>query len=177
MHLDNLSDARYFAAYEVDIMAFTIDEGGSNLGRIKEMVDWVEGPEIFLQMSTWQEDLARFALSETQAVGILIPYDQRPAMDPGLELMFFHEGLSAIKNVSEMEMSRHIFKVDVKDWMNKSLPAGAFILPGEIPHDEVAGLIEAHPECGLALTGSAEEKVGYKNFDEQDAIIELLLED
>ena len=54
--LQNLTDARYFAAWLVDYMSFNLSEESANLSKIKEIMDWVEGP-IFSAQYTGSEDL------------------------------------------------------------------------------------------------------------------------
>ncbi|HAI56952.1 MAG TPA: hypothetical protein DCM04_03365, partial [Saprospirales bacterium] len=54
--LQNLTDARYFAAWLVDYMSFNLSEESANLSKIKEIMDWVEGP-IFSAQYTGLEDL------------------------------------------------------------------------------------------------------------------------
>ena len=55
LSITNLTDARYFAAYGVDFLGFVLDpEDGEFIGfdRIKEIVEWVEGPKILAQVKT-----------------------------------------------------------------------------------------------------------------------------
>jgi len=52
--IKNLTDARYFAAYGVDYLGFDLNpESGDFLGfdKIKEIVEWVEGPKTLGQLS------------------------------------------------------------------------------------------------------------------------------
>ena len=48
--------SRYFAAWLVDYMSFNLSEESANLSKIKEIMDWVEGP-IFSAQYTGLEDL------------------------------------------------------------------------------------------------------------------------
>ena len=49
----NLTDARYFAAWGVEAMAYTLDPDNPDslsATQLKEIVDWVEGPSTFVKM-------------------------------------------------------------------------------------------------------------------------------
>ena len=49
----NLTDARYFAAWGVEAMAYNIDPNSENSlspTQLKEIVDWVEGPKSMIKM-------------------------------------------------------------------------------------------------------------------------------
>ena len=74
INVTNLSDARYFAAYEVDNIAYVVAPGGSNLGQIKEIIAWVEGPTALIQMDEYDEALIKFALETTGAKGVVLPF-------------------------------------------------------------------------------------------------------
>jgi phosphoribosylanthranilate isomerase len=175
--VSNLSDARYFAAYDVDAMAFLVAPEGDNLGLIREMIEWIEGPKVYLQFENWDKDLVAFAMQECQAEGVLVPYDRRPRTNVDHDLMFIHDDTSKLKEFPENKMAQHIFKISSADVPALSSETAAYVLPKDITHDEVASMIKEHVNCGFALVGGTEEKVGFKSFDEQDEIIEQLFEE
>ena len=55
--ITNLTDARYFAAWGVEGMAFNIDTDAADAltaDQLKEIVDWVEGPATMIKMEGLQ---------------------------------------------------------------------------------------------------------------------------
>ncbi|MDX1684580.1 MAG: hypothetical protein R3275_05040 [Saprospiraceae bacterium] len=172
LNINNLSDARYFAAYDVDIMVFTVSKEGDNLGLIKEIIGWVEGPTHMLHLSEWDKELARFALGETGATGLLVSPDVIAEADQvsgdNMILSDYNEalvqfGMKAVLIVNDGQglKSDHPF----------------YILPGKTSLDNIKTWIQSLPEHGFALSGGSEEKVGLKSFEEQDEMIELLMDE
>ena len=165
--ISNLSDARYFSAYNVDWMAFPSSVDADNLAEIKEMMTWVEGPQLALEVEKWDEAFLRFAAEQLPLHGVVV-HDTEVGSLEGVEIIArYGSGLSSgpivqgqdLTNLSEQEMS------------------SAYLDTRGLSNDDIAALVEQYPHIGIVLYGSAEEKVGYKSFDEQDALIELLMED
>ena len=69
-----------------------------------------------------------------------------------------------------------ISKEDIENLSQEEI-SRAFLDTKDLPNDQVAPLISSHPNIGIVLYGGVEEKVGYKSFDEQDALIDLLMDD
>ena len=175
INVTNLSDARYFAAYEVDYIAYVVSPGGSNLGQIKEIIAWVEGPTSLIQMHEFDEALTSFALEATGAKGVVLPFEcLQDILDmpenvwtlnhPKTELPA-HDKITPIVAASKTE--------DEAEQLTKEV----FLMPTDIDIASFEKIIQNHPEAGVVLSGSEEEKVGLKSFEEQDELIDLLLEE
>lgn len=172
LNINNLSDARYFAAYEVDALVYAIEPEGDNLGLIKEVIEWVEGPESFIQLIRWDDDLARFALAETGARGLLVREEDEASArgvtnylkiltkDP---VVGQDRGFDAVVEVDEASRSMLL----------KDTPF--YILPQDLAISQISEIIDALPEHGFAFIGGDEEKVGFKSFEDQDEYIDLLM--
>ena len=58
----NLTDARYFAAWGVDGLAYNIDPSSANSissAQLKEIAEWVEGPETTIKLDGLENYLFR----------------------------------------------------------------------------------------------------------------------
>ena len=58
-HVNNLTDARYFAAAGVRFLGFCCNPGASqycSVSRISEICQWIEGPEFVLEFDGWQSE-------------------------------------------------------------------------------------------------------------------------
>lgn len=155
LQITNLSDARYFSAYGVDWMAFPSSQEADNIATIKEIVEWVEGPQIAIEMEEWDPTYYRFFGEQIEVDGLVLWNDAPHATDKQkitiLSLDQLTEGM----------------KID-----NET----TFLDTRTIEKDQILEVVKAHPGLGVALFGSHEEQVGFKSFEEQDDIIELLLD-
>lgn len=172
--VNNLSDARYFAAYEVDLMAYSVNPDGSNLGHIKEMMEWVEGPKVLLQFESWNEALAQFAMSSLTVDGIVLPYHEVNAAGP-LDTTIYAFNHPIREEVLPRTIPICLVTSDNSHECS-SLDEG-FILTSGLSVEDIDQLIQTYPALGIALLGGEEEKVGVKSFDELDEVIDILLEE
>ena len=70
--ITNLSDARYFSAYNVDWMAFPSSAEADNFSEIKEMMTWVEGPQLAIEVDKWDDALVGFAKESLPLQGVVV---------------------------------------------------------------------------------------------------------
>lgn len=187
--ITNLTDARYFAAKEVDFLGFNLEagtEGYLDPMYMKAIREWVEGPKIVGEFSRSsaayvRESAAFFGLD---AVQVTADYISQLSVLEGLEIILeIPENEQRFYREAAPRVSYFLLKI------NTGSPA---LLPGQIPFlknlcaeypvllqtDAAAGhlnsiLMEINP-AGLNLVGSEEETVGVKSFDEIEAIFELL---
>lgn len=175
INVTNLSDARYFAAYEVDNIAYVISPDGSNLGEIKEIITWVEGPTPLIQMQEYDEALTRFALETTGAKGVVLPYESLKDVDQNPENVWSLN--HPIPALPAQNNTIPIIAVGKAGLNEKPHLEEAFLMPTDIEMTDFEKVIEAHPQTGVVLSGSEEERVGLKSFEAQDELIDLLLDE
>ncbi len=147
LSINNLTDARYFAAYGVDYLGFDLNPEGSDfLGydKINEIVEWVEGPKTLGQLT----DVAGANLFE--------------------EVLQLDAVCDAQKIVDGKE------EFPIINFADGGFTKGAFI-DGFDGVEDIQFIIEQGMELGLILRGGDETKVGVKSYDELDVIFELLL--
>lgn len=173
LNINNLSDARYFAAYDVDIMGYSLLGEGDNLGLIKEIIEWVEGPVNYLQLESWDMDLARFALQETKASGLIVNIeDETFAKEVTTNVIVISDQIArGLESGFEA-----IVTVDMKSLEDISEDQPFFILPQSMTLTEIEQCINEYPKHGFVFVGGEEEKVGFKSFEDQDEYIELLMD-
>ena len=144
--ITNLTDARYFAARGVDFLLFDLD--AMSIISIQEIADWIEGPMVLLYFSEKSIGLLDEAVLKISPYGIGTS-DQKVRND--LDFMSAHVTLFFRHNNS-IELGVDVFRT-----------IGTLAGLQSIPNDE-----------GIILSGSSEELVGLKNFDEMDEILDLL---
>lgn len=176
----NLSDARYFAAMGVDYLGIPLD-AGLNTDTIKELFDWVEGPE-FIGEITGIQSLPDIG-STIEILGL-----NKMATNPfytdtiSENISIIHEILFEDCVVSEEEIvlkfQDPILEINKSDEqkLHDIIDANRVWLYIDGDHNEINQIIEKYNPHGIVLIGGEEEKVGFKSFDEIDLIFDLLSE-
>lgn len=166
-NITNLTDARYFAAWGVNYISFNIIQNSDfyiNEADIKEIKEWVEGPQILLETNALEFD--------ELADGFIL--DNIYSSLPIVKESFFRTSLSEIQK--GLPAGKYIIDVqpDEIDILN-DLETGHLDLYINIQNltiDQIADL----SEYGLVVQGGEEEKVGVKSFDELDEVYEYLMD-
>ncbi|MBR9922393.1 MAG: hypothetical protein GYB31_16270 [Bacteroidetes bacterium] len=201
--ITNLTDARYFAAWEVDWLGFSLDEnapeyiGADMLLAIRE---WVDGVKIVGEFGMQAlEDIRRQA-EETELDAIQLGPFADSTTRMGLKDWFLIQEIVIDGNTSwsdlesqleEMEGEAGLFLLNMdsngigRDQLQQGRPFSDLALkqlcerfpillgmawkPTEVP-----GILEDISPEGIYVRGGAEEKTGYKSFDDLDEVFELL---
>ncbi|MFK7934044.1 MAG: hypothetical protein AB8G22_11095 [Saprospiraceae bacterium] len=201
--ITNLTDARYFAAWDVEWLGFDLNQGSEHaipLQNIKAIKEWVDGVKIAGEFSLQNTADIKAALE-------LLNLDTVQAnMSLSLEELIDLRGQEIIK---EVVIERDINEADLQDYLTDYAPyATTFLLDFTkngwtweelkaakhltldylktacreqqilIGLDFTAPIVEEvletlHP-YGINVRGGLEEKVGYKSFDELDDVFEVL---
>ncbi len=199
----NLTDARFFAAWEVNWLGFSLDPNQQNFVTPKqfaEMRNWVQGPTIVGEFGPESPEaiLEHAAMLELDTVQVGLFQD--------VEHVKELKGLQVIKEIivdasTDLQILRFQLEefaphVDcfVLDFSRNHIPWAFMASSALMPLPELKALLANHkvlldvdadahnlPEIldqlqpyGLQLKGGAEEKVGYKSFDELDPLLDLL---
>lgn len=176
--VQNLTDARYFAAWGVDYMSFAIQDFAQQAAAIKEMKDWVEGPVFMLEYS----GLEPLALVNEQLTAM--------EMDHMLLGAFASEELLSseweiIRTITmdhlENATGRCVLKSDaISEWTAeqkasvKQLCSETSVYLDAIFTGSDIDEILSYGFEGLVLRGGEEEKVGVKTYEDLDDIMEAL---
>ncbi|MFT5164881.1 MAG: phosphoribosylanthranilate isomerase [Saprospiraceae bacterium] len=197
--ITNLTDARYFAAREVEWLGFNLDTGTENAippQQISAIKEWVEGPKIVGEFGLQSPDeikvIAEYLELDAIQIGLFADTESiRKVLDIPIlkEIVIENEDFAGVQPLIESLSSMvEIFIFDlVKNgikWSDlsskaiallKSLCAKNKILFNiDLTLEELPlFMAQIHP-LGLVLLGDEEEKVGYKSFDELDEILDFL---
>lgn len=200
--ITNLTDARYFAAREVEWLGFPLGNGGDGLSPlfVKAMADWVDGVKIVgeFDLSTASEikELSGQVEIDTVQVGMFTPLVDVRQLD----------GLSVIKEVvveastSADELSEHLSAFgphveffllnfsktglswnDLKNgspfpisFLQNICETYSILLEVDAPVNAINEILETVRPTGLSFAGGEEEKVGVKSFDDLDEMLDEL---
>lgn len=200
--IQNLTDARYFAAREVQYLSFRFDLNfnGQQAAAIREWVDGVRMMGAFSYQSAEEiRGIATFAGLDSIETDMF--FDPEAAKNLSADFSLFqrivleaHTGQSELEDL--LASGKNIYTGYILDFRKNNLDfsdlmagqpldtdwlrglAAAFPLYLSIPlgEEELDPLLEGINPKGLELIGGAEEKTGFKSFDEADLIFDALEE-
>ncbi|MEL7219729.1 MAG: hypothetical protein AAGJ93_00340 [Bacteroidota bacterium] len=202
--ITHLTDARYFAAWEVVWLGFHLSPGSTesvDARLVTTLKEWVDGVKICgeYSLASLDELLEAKTLLQLDSVqlGMLTPLETLQALQRKVEIiqelvveayadldeletflaerqefvdffvLNFSKGglqLEDLKDGTPFELTR------LKSWAEKYPIVIDLPLNDTTPSDFLADI----PVKGFAVQGGAEDKVGYKSFDELDAFFEDL---
>lgn len=200
--ITHLTDARYFAAWEVDYLAFPLGgENGITWEYLNALREWVEGPAIVAELPADADGPAWAEQLQAQQISLaLLPYAAPAAAallakGIGLIAAIGIEGYHGTDEVAdalgeapaEALLTLLNFEQGGITWkdlaaghpfgledLNALLAVRPCLLQIDLGGEDPKMLKEAFPLAGFAVRGSSEEKVGYKSFDDLDDLFEGL---
>lgn len=194
----NLTDARYFAAREVEWLGFNLDAGTENFihpQNIKAIKEWLEGPQI----------VGEFGMQDSSEIKAAIDFLGLDVIQVGMyadtgSLAF--QDITIIKEIviekdtdyyelrSNLESDSPNVDIFLLNYSNNKLSWSSIaskqnalkelcsrfriIMSIDFETDQLNEMLETVQIDGLSLKGGAEKKVGFKSFDELDEILDAL---
>lgn len=190
----NLTDARYFAAKEVDYLGFNLEEGSEGYldpMYMKAIREWVAGPKIVGEFSSapasYVAEAARFLDLQVVQVGMESPAELSSLV--GLEVILKIDGNKPFQNISELfkaaapfvtcfvlDFSNNnnwesILYEQASTW-NELIALRPTLLDANLEAGQLSHLFNRINLAGLNLMGGEEEQVGVKSFDQLDELFE-----
>lgn len=196
--IENLTDARYFAAWNIDYLSFEIPhaDGPSSISMadITEIKNWLSGPSYIGEYAmgfSWEEierhneqlDLDHICIDQ------FFDFDQIPStiespifiqchIDDKEQATTFLEKASAFAFPFHLILSSSVASFDsYKDviaQINQLNTNKKNWLDFPITSSDAEKLDSTHHELGICFRGGMEEKVGVKSFDQLDEIFDIL---
>ncbi|MCS7035067.1 MAG: hypothetical protein RMJ33_13595 [Saprospiraceae bacterium] len=191
----NLTDARYFAARQVSYLGFCLEEGHPRFiepGDLQAIRAWVEGPKI----------VGEFERSPAEVVREAAAFFGLDAVEVSrLELLPDLVGLEVLLRLADVarpeaaaaaweQAQPHaayllvaLTREGAKAVLQDAIVASTWrqlcaqtpvLIDAPLPANAMAALLEAVQPTGFAISGSAEERPGFKSFEEVDALFEAL---
>lgn len=180
----NLTDARYFAAWGVDGLAYNIDPSSANSissAQLKEIADWVEGPETTIKLDGLEvpEILSEIKSNvniQNVIVGPFIDSKSLSEFEKVYRICTLEDGwqdsehlilsfIGDISNITDLQKEKIIKLTSGKE----------VFLDANFSHSDL-DQIKLLGFTGIILKGGEEEKVGFKSYDELDEILEALFD-
>ena len=200
----NLTDARYFAAWEVEWLGFNFDKGTENYIQpqvMKAIKEWVEGPKFVGEFSFASAEDIRIAkeLLELDMVQVGMFVGEEVLKDlkdiPVIKEIVFHPEMTFAemekhfqqfdsyveffllnfdKNGITWEMIKNGQASISQEELLKIFKQYKTVLSINFSEKIISEIILLSDLVGINVVGGIEEKVGVKSFDELDEIFEAL---
>lgn len=196
--ITNLTDARYFAAREVEWLGFNLDAGTENFvhpHNIKAIKEWLEGPKIVGEfgMQDSSEIIAAIEFLNLDAIQVGMYADTNALASQSVSIIkeivmektTDYNELSRVLETNSANVDAFLLNFSKNNIFWKNLASNKNILH-DLCHKfkiilsigfefaELNEILDSMQIYGLSLTGGMEEKVGYKSFDELDEILDAL---
>ena len=202
--ITHLTDARYFAAWETEWLGFHLSPGEEytvDVRQVSALQEWVDGVKICGEFGLSSAEDIQTAVDLLQLdsiqVGMLTPVETLEALAGNLEIIqevvpeaymssdeieellqtragnvnYFLLNFSKGGIIAEDLRSGHPYSLDqLKDWCERY----PILIDIQLDESGPKAFSEEIPVKGFAVQGGAEEKVGYKSFDELDDFFEAL---
>jgi len=205
--LTNLTDARYFAAMGVEWIGFNLNPGDDTFlspVQVQAIKEWVEGPAILgefnLQSAAEIQQLSIDLALDAIQIGTFTSLDTLLGIDtqlPIIKEMVIDQTVTRSQLIDTLQAFApkvQYFLLDLakNQWTMEQLATHeainwAFIqqlcdsypvlLHLGFPVDQITDLLEDLEPAGLKVLGGAEEKVGYKSYEDLDELLEALAEE
>ncbi len=200
--ITNLTDARYFAAWEAEWLGFNLDPGTENYvspATVQAMKEWVDGVKI---VGEFNQQEARDILTSVDILGLdavqlgtFASLETLQALHakevPVLQELVVEEWSDLSALATQMEARSGLAAYFLLDFAKNGLSWAAaksnvlaelrqlaedfpLLLNLPFPASEVEEVLEQTGAAGFSVQGGEEEKVGFKSFDELDDLFEVL---
>jgi len=194
----HLTDARYFAAKEVDYLGFNLEEGTEGYldpMYMKAIREWVQGPKIvgefsrtpirvvseaaaFYGLDVVQVSARNYGPDLSELEGLEVILEIEVGQDG---LLFSKAALQALAaqvdvflfNFSQAKVSKSTFYAE-KDFWQEVFVIRPSLLQADIPAVDWPEILETLGLAGLSIVGGEEEQVGVKSYDQIDDVFESL---
>ncbi len=195
----NLTDARYFAAREVDVIGFAIGSEGLNWHEFKAISEWIQGPEVVVEPEWSAWELLDWDFLKEKNYKIQIPMLMESAqLLPYLGMPFLKEWVlnhpddleNLAKETSNWDFLTKELVLDCtkgtlsweqlhqndnfKETLNQLSSDYTVWIDAHIEPEIIQSIEKEWNVYGFQLKGGEEEKVGFKSFDELDALLDVL---
>lgn len=196
----NLTDARYFAALEVEWLCFNLEQGTETYiepNTIIAIKEWIEGPKIVgtfgMQTTEYiQQAVSTIGLDAIQ-LGHFAQMNQILTLKdvPIIKEVFIGEQLNTDEigehifmystYVSSFSLRGSVSWTSIKEnpsqvaFLKKLCADYDIIIDFDFKANEVNELLHAISPLGINVKGGEEEAVGVKSFDELDELFENII--
>ncbi|MCB0526316.1 MAG: hypothetical protein H6576_13360 [Lewinellaceae bacterium] len=193
----NLTDARYFAAKEVNYLGFNLEEGSPGYlepASMKAIREWIAGPHIVGEFENAGIDHVLAAIEFYNLDVVQLKADNHLKV---LDEFYGAELILQVNGSSDLSTMEQIFRLaspftscflldfgqnqdwesillEERDLWNELLGLRPTLIQAGFSQEQIAPLFKKLNFAGIGVTGGEEEMVGVKSFDEIDEIFDAI---
>ncbi|MFN9502287.1 MAG: hypothetical protein ACK57K_13260 [Chryseotalea sp.] len=174
-NITNLSDARYCAGMEVDMLGFVCVTGNPHFVPVNLFQDirgWITGPAIVAEIEGLDAGDVAFVLENYKPDCLQVNYLLAQHIETDLPLIVRFEPRMNWQTLSKQRISFCILTAEQFGEHKNEIPSSVGVLVENVTEDWLAVLLEE--KIGIALSGSDEISPGFKDFDSLANILEQL---
>ena len=171
-NVSHLTDARYFAAMEVDWISIAINDDPVSFSRWHAMREWISGVKLAAELSTADESLIAKTIIDANPDGIITDNFDIIHLTGGIDLFLLTEKiLPADDNYFQIIPYNNYNFSPVEIVLSN---AKNIFLEAAWNIKMIEDLKQANYMGGFCFQTSGEMEVGIKDFSEMDEILELI---
>ncbi len=167
-NISHLTDARYFSAMGVEWMSFLLGGKGISVPAFHGIVEWIEGPNIAIEGTSDTSILSEY--TSIKEAGFIDPSEEnilQIGVDMWSQAPYDLEAKAVLLTATTIgEIRDHAVFLG-----EQTTP---YFLDANFSNEELITIAKEIPNLGIAILGSSEEKLGFKDFDEIDQLFEAL---
>ena len=173
-NITSLTDARYFAAMEVDWISMELSEDPASFSRWHTLRDWIEGVKLIAEPVVPDESLLSKIIIDAMPDGLVIMDAEYIHLTAGIQLFMVTDQVPAI---SHDPLMIHILTLDeVKRSSAKwnEIPATQMFIEHDWTQETLRELLSTGYKGGVCLHGREEGQTGLVDFSEIDSLLEMI---
>lgn len=182
-NITNLSDARYCAGMGVDLLGFPVGEGANqiSLSTFLEISEWVAGPSYAIELRNDVDSDLIQKVTESQVIEYvrvnpeqltLLPAFQNKKLIIDVRDTEWPQRKEAILNSMPAYLVWHSSLENRDDAIEANQIVPVLFSLNEVPGNPID--FSSWPMTGIALSGTAEDRPGQKDYEALADILELL---
>jgi len=176
--INNLTDARFFAAANVKYIGFDFRTENKNQLTIEdalEIKNWLSGPEYILEFSECNYDKIFEYCSKLNTNLIQIPYSASYQNLNDYKLFLAVENDLNAEQTHNNFVENYVITINSKESLEKFYSH----FPNAIYHlnlslNEQIDIFKKYPKINLELIGKEEEEIGIKSYDEINDLLDWM---
>lgn len=174
-NVTNLSDARYCAGMEVDMLGFVCVTGKSHFVPVSQFQDirgWITGPAIVAEIEGIDEEEVSSIIENYKPDYLQVNYQLAQKITNDLPLIIRFEPEINWDILNNQKVNFCILTAEQFQQHKEIIPAPIALIVEHIKDDSLSIFVEE--KIGIALSGSDEISPGLKDFDSLANILEQL---
>ncbi len=173
-YINNLADARYFAAMEVDWISMELSEDPLSFSKWHTLRDWISGVKLAAQLQNEDESLVAKTIIDAKPDGIISTNLEFVHLTGGVDLFIQTEKLLPVHPSQLFAQIVPYDPLNVDDGVFGFVSSPLIYLEADWTIKLISGLKDKNYSGGFCFRPGSEDVVGVKDYSLMDEMIELL---